>query len=57
MCCVLVKIFVALMKNHDYFGEEHIYLTDTSILLLILKEVRTGTQVGCEFSSKLRDRS
>jgi hypothetical protein len=27
-------------------GEETVYLADTSILLFITKEVRTGTQVG-----------
>jgi hypothetical protein len=28
------------------FGEERVYLAYTSILLLITKEIRTGTQAG-----------
>jgi hypothetical protein len=46
--CLSQGFYSCTNMTKKQVGEERVYLTYTSILLLITKEVRTGTQAGQE---------
>jgi hypothetical protein len=51
---VLVRVSIAVLKCQDQkqLGEERVYLAHTSTSLIMLKEIKTGTQARQEPGGK-----